>query len=363
MALGIVVIGSFLISTREIAISSWFIAHHEVQMVDSIQAGIALLKASPPLEYGNGRQQTALAILDKTTGKLSEERIWITPSGELLSGTLPIKIKWWNVFNSVYEIENRPELVVVANKFLIERVYLPEQQTLQLVRDAPQSRYTDMVYAPYSEFIHAPDVVAAGKTYLNERANAALKELRVGGVSSRAIPGKLVVDVVPEDLIKMIVLVEHVDPGWLQLADDGGRALAERALVIIGANREWAYRYTNSKADAYGLAQFIEPTYDLMVQRYPEAHLIKDHTLGMADHVNAFKAIALLFDNEMNEIQSKTGLPATPDMLAAAYNGGPSRVISALKHDGLEWQISPSLAHETRDYVAKYHLIAKLGIF
>lgn len=333
------------------------------KMTTSIRDGIALLKTSQPLEYKSGSRQTALAIFDKKSGELFEERIWISPDGELLASNLPISIQWWNSFNSVYEIRGRPELVVVANKFLIERDYLPEQKTLQLDLDAPQSKYMDMVYSPYSEFLHWPDVIASGKKYISDHAEEAFDDLKKKKVESRAYPGKLVVDVVPEDLVKTIVLVEHVDPGWLKFADDGGKELVERALVIIGANQEWAYRYTNSSADASGLAQFIEPTYDLMVERYPDAGLIKDHKLGMADHTNAFKAIALLFDNEMQTIQENTGTIATREMLAAAYNGGPNRVIRAVKKLGQTWADSDIFPEETSDYVKKYEAIKKLKIF
>ncbi|MEK7615872.1 MAG: transglycosylase SLT domain-containing protein [Patescibacteria group bacterium] len=335
----------------------------EFSISKKIQDGIAMLKASPPLAYSGSRQQVALAILNKQTGEIQEERIWITPGGDLISSSLPIRIQWWNSFNTYYEIDDRPELIVVANKFLVERKYLPEQTTLRLDLDAPRSKYTDMVYAPYSENLHWPDVVDDGKEYINRHAEQAFKELKTAKVQSRSQPGKLVVDVVPKDLVKTIVLVEHVDPGWLEFSDDGGRALVERALVIIGANQQWAYRYTSSKANAYGLAQFIEPTYDLMVDRYPDAGLIKDHTLGMVDHTNAFKAIALLFDNEAHEIQSKASIPATREMLAAAYNGGPGRVIQAVKSDGQDWANSDIFPDETSNYVKKYGLIKKLNIF
>lgn len=338
---------------------------NKTPMSEAIRSGIGLLKASAPLDYTIGsRQQTALAIYNKKTGKLFEERIWITPSGDLISTqTLPVRIVWWNSFNSVYEIERHPELIVVANKFLVERKYLPEQSILQLDEDAPQSRYTDMVYAPYSEDVHWPDVIEMGETYIAKNVDEAFEELKSQHVMSRAVPGKLVTDVISKDLVRTIVLVEQVDPGWLNLADDGGKTLVERALVIIGANQELAYRYTNSKAGANGLAQFIEPTYDLMVERYPAARLIKNHKIGMADHTNAFKAITLLFDNEMHFIQENTGVPASPQMLAAAYNGGPSRVIRAVKSHGQNWVESDIFPDETNAYVKKYEAIKKLKIF
>jgi len=219
-----------------------------------------------------------------------------------------------------------------------------------------------MVYAPYSEQIHSPDVVAAGRQYINERTKEAYDSLRENRVAARSSPGKLVVDVIPDRLVKNIVLTEHVDPGWLAYADDGGKALAERVLVIIGANREWAYRYTSSKANAFGLGQFIESTYDTIVERYPEADLITDRTHGMADHANAFKAIALLFDNDGAYLLKQLGT-VTDQMLAAAYNGGASRVINAVNKSGDDWVESKYIVEETRDYVKKFDLIKRLKIF
>lgn len=360
----IVAIAVSSLKNHEFTISPLQLLKGSSRWYDKIQDGIALLKASPPLQFVDGvKQQTALAIFDKKTGELSEERIWISTNGEILSSALPIRIAWWNGFNSVYEINSRPELVIVANKFLVERKYLPEQKTLKLALDAPQSKYTDMVYAPYSESLHWPDVIVAGKEYINTHADEAFKELKEARIQSRAQPGKLIVDVIPKDLVKNIVLVEHVDPGWLMVADDGGKSLTERALVIIGANQEWAYRYTNSTAGANGIAQFIESTYDLLVKRYPDAGLIKNRTLGMADHTNAFKAITLLFDNDANDIQSKTEAPATREMLAAAYNGGSTRVIQAVKKHGQTWADSAIFPTETSDYVKKYEAIKKLKIF
>lgn len=355
-------------------------------IADKVGEGIALLKISQPLKYetSNGadtgaliKKQIALAILDTATGEVFEKRIWVSEreiNQSAITGVvhaqpddpsdpLRIDIQWWNSFNSFYIVERKTNLIIVANKYLIERKYLPEQTTLRLDLDAPRSRYTEMVYAPYSEFIHSPDVIALGKQYISDNADAAFTSLRANHVESLAEPGKLVVDTVPHQLVKNIVLVEHVDPGWLSLSDDGGRALVERSLVIIGSNREWAYRYTNSPAGANGLAQFIKPTYDALVQAYPSAKLITDYNLGMADHANAFKAIALLFDYNARDIQSATGTKATAEMLSAAYNGGPNRVIQALTKRKSDWAASDVFPSETSDYIKKYRLIANLHIF
>src|SRR3989344_8126 len=164
LACVLIAFGAVFASSREVSIFNFktlFRNAGNLPMSEKIRDGIALLKASPPLAYttGNGKdsggilkQQIALAILDLNTGEVFEYRMWV--SGEYIdpaSNPLHVRVLWWNSFNSVYEIPNKKNLVVVANKYLVERKYLPEQASLHLVINAPRSRYTDMVYAPYSE--------------------------------------------------------------------------------------------------------------------------------------------------------------------------------------------------------------------
>lgn len=344
---------------RSLAVSSAATGRPEPRfaMVDKIEEGIGLLKTAEPLQFSPGQwQDVALAVLDTSTGKVTEHRIRIAADGTVMENdpTLPFRITWWNSFNSFIEVVGHPEQVVVANKFVVERSHLPEQKTLLLDLSAPEGDYTEMVYAPYSSAIHKEDVIKAGSSYLHENAAQALKDLRDRRVASRASPGALVADSVPTNLMEALVLTEHVDPGWFDIAEDGGKTLVERALVIIGANREWAYRYTNSPAGANGLAQFIRPTYDALVKAYPSARLITDYRLGMADHMNAFKAVALLADWNAHEIPH-----ATPAMLAAAYNGGPDRVLRARHRDGEAWATSNALAPETIQYIKKFNTIIR----
>jgi len=140
--------------------------------------------------------------------------------------------------------------------------------------------------------------------------------------------------------------------------------------VIVGANQEWAFRYTGSTAGANGLAQFIEPTYYGIAAAYPSANLIKDFRYGMADHVNAVKAMVLYFDLHENQLQNQitrkdvlAQLGITDGMLAAAYNGGPFHVVQAVNGNGLAWAKSSAFPLETTGYIQKYDLIKKLKLF
>jgi len=363
----------------------------DYDIVEKIEEGIGMLKSSAPLVYETTssdnesgsivKKQIALAILNVVTGDVEEHRVWakeneieeayktgvvnIEMDEAYGDPDLEIKATWWNSFNTMYEIQNRSDLVVVANKYLVSRKYLPEQTYLTLIENGPDNKYTSMVYAPYSQQIHWPEVVQEGKDYLNKNIEDAFDDLRNSKVMSLAEPGELLSETVPVDLIRNIIMIEHIDPKLLSFADDGGRMLAERVLVILGANKEWAYRYTGSSAGAYGMAQFILPTYENIVETYPDAGLIEDYQLGMADHTNAIKAMALFLDSHKLYIEERINrnIEITDEMLSAVYNGGPARVISTVNDHGKNWHKSDLFPDETVNYVEKYKIISELDIF
>ena len=370
---------------------------------DKIKEGKELLRKSPPLDYETKyytvkrgvkiktgdpvRKQIALAVLNKNTGEVFEKRIWVKEqeiknykkTGVIGLATVSsavsldgLKITWWNSFNSFYEFPDRPELIVVANKYLFPSKYLtglPEKSN---------SQFTDIIYVPYSKQLHSPEIIEAGKSYIDKNIEQAFAELEAGKVKSKFISGALVTDDISKDFIKNIMVIEHMDPDAFKTSSDGGRELSERVLVVIGANQEHAYRYTGSPAGASGLAQFISSTYKNIAGKYPEAKLIRDYNAGMANHVNAVKAMVLFFDAHKKDIAGRVAkkdivksLGITEEMLAAAYNGGPSRVVSSVNKFGLAWisnQITGStkgniFRKETLDYIKKFRAIKGLNIF
>ena len=366
-----------------------------IDMAGKIREGISLLRSSPPLIYETKnkklsgdivRKQIALAILNTKSGVVFEKRIWVNEQEiknykktgivvfrSVVSGeALDIQPRWWNSFNTFYEVKNRPDLIIVANKYLFPSTYivgLPEKS---------KNKYTDIVYSPYSTSVHLSEIIAAGKRYLDDNVNLAFGQLNLTGVISRSSPGKLVTAVFGKEFIKNIILVEHVDPDGFSTAADGGRELTERVLAIIGANQNYAYRYTGSPAGASGLAQFIKPTYKTIVSKYPDARLIKDYNLGMADHPNAIKAMVLFFDNYKKDIDNKVTrrdvigqIGITEEMLAAAYNGGPNKVVKSVNKYGLAWlsgqfslpRIKAIFKPETMTYIQKFKSIKSLDIF
>ncbi len=369
-------------------------------ILQKIQEGKILLSKSQPLLFDtknkkpNGelvRKQIALAVLDMNTGNIFEKRIWVKEqdiknykktglitlessdqNSNSDNNNFVIKANWWNSFNTFYEIPNHPELVVVANKFLFPSKYLSG------LAEKSNSPYTDIVYAPYSKQLHLADIIEAGKTYLEKNIDQAFSELETAKVKSRFLSGISVTDGISKDLVRNIIIVEHVDPDSFAVATDGGLEVSERVLAVIGANQELAYRYTGSPAGASGLAQFIKSTYDNMVSRYPEAKLIKNYNAGMANHTNAIKAMVLFFDSHRKEIADKTtrrdvikSFGITEEMLAATYNGGPSKVIKSVNKYGLAWlsrqldfpQTGKIFRLETLNYLRKFQAIKNLNLF
>lgn len=400
---------SLLIAYREFAFAKEVIINNPPQntppptpkpVVDfqqKIQQGVSMLRASAPLavEYKKNlrgrilgevsRKQIAFAILDTNSGEIFEKRVWVSedkirmyPRTGLMqfnpvvaNDSLDIQPRWWNSFNSFHEIAGRPDLAIVANKYPLQSGALgtlPEKSKL---------KYTDIIYVPYSDALRRPEIVAAGKKYVDDSVDKAFNQLDVNRVMSVSSPGHLATEGVTKDFIKNIILVEHIDPVGFLASDDGGQELSERVLALIGANQGWAYRYTGSPAGASGLAQFIRPTYDAVRARYPAAKLIKDYKLGMADHVNAMEAMVLFFDNYRRAITSRLApsvaaqLGINEEILAATYNGGPGNVVRAIKTGGVAAvseqfdysRIGKFFRTETLNYIKKFRSIKGLNIF
>lgn len=359
----------------------------KVDIAVKIKEGIEMLKKSSSLQYqvkkGTStlvRKQIALAILNLNTGELVEKRVWVREqdirnyrytrsivlSPENENEVLDIRVKQWNSFNTPYEVAGRPDLIIVANKYL-----LPNKSLLPPDRN-PAKTYSDIVYVPYSELLKTDALVSEGKNYLDAIITEAFGDLEKRNVMSRSLPGQLVTSVVEKEFIKNIILVEHVDPTSFMRSADQGKNLSERVLALLGMNGSFAFRYAMSPAGANGIAQFIRPTYIAIYNQYPDAKLTKDYYLGMADHANAVKAMVLFFDHYKNHINNKitrkdvvAQLGITEEMLAAAYNGGPGKVITAVNRNGFQWASTAGrvFRNETLTYIKKFQSIKGLNIF
>lgn len=394
----------------------------ECDLVDKIKLAKEILRSSPPLEMEERserkkqkkgkyiivqklvRREVSLAILDTQTCDVFEKRYlldeddikkanatrraYLDNPGDLpkfrpidVQNDFRVDVNWWNNHNSDLSIvkegntqsiekgdlvENKEEtgrFIVIGNKFSIS------SDDLAYPEDKTEKKYSDIVYVPYSDEIHTPELIELGRKFLVENTDEAFKELEVLSVQSHSYPNMLVVEVIVKAFVKNLFITEQTDPALVFASSDNGQRLAERVLVRLGANEDQTFRYTYSKTGALGLGQIMPGTYGSIVKRYPEAKLLKDIDIGRVDIVNGIKTTALVLDDHFATVVSNAGktkkgqsiLKAkTPEqvqeVMAAAYNGGPS------KYKPLTGNISLAV-RETVDFIRKFKMIRELKLF
>lgn len=350
------------------------------------------------------RREVSLAILDTKTCDVFEKRYsldaddikkansirrgYLDNPGDLpkfrpidVQNDFRVDVNWWNNHNSdlsivkegntqsiengdlVEKIEETGRFLVIGNKFSISN------DDLAYPEDRTGKKYSDIVYVPYSSGIHTQELVELGRKFLVENTEEAFRELEVLDVQSHSYPNLLVTEAINKTFVKNLFITEQTDPALVFASSDNGQKLAERVLVRLGANEHKTFRYTYSKTGALGLGQIMPGTYGSIVKRYPEAKLIKDIDIGRVDIVNGIKTTILVLDDHFatvvnNASKTKKGQlilnAKTPEqvqeIMAAAYNGGPS------KYKPLTGNISLAV-RETVDFVRKFKMIRDLKLF
>src|ERR1700738_3370378 len=71
----------------------------------------------------------------------------------------------------------------------------------------------EAVYTPYSAEIMTEEVIKRGLAVQNSFIEKAYAQLRDRGVLSRAFPGRRIVEVIPKQVLRVLLLNEHIDPG------------------------------------------------------------------------------------------------------------------------------------------------------
>jgi len=277
-------------------------------------------------------REMALAILEPD-GKIRVARaIKRDPGFELLTPGIILSMRRENGLNSDIACIDPAGGKVVAVKYPISN---------ENNRFGPGDSVIQAVYTPYSAEIKTEEVVQKGLDVQNGFIEKAYARLKDRGVQSRAFPGRRIVDIMPKEILRVLLLNEHIDPGEFKSAG-ATRFLAERVLTVLGTNREKAYAYSISPAGARGLVQMIPSTYSLL-SRYPTAGLKSDFHATMGDPISAVMAQILLCDSDWQSIRERSDMPAdrVGPYLAAAYNGGVGRVLSVLSHDQTNWMEDP----------------------
>jgi len=216
--------------------------------------------------------------------------------------------------------------------------------------------FKEAVYTPYSEGLDIPEVRKAGLDYLKNILDTAKNDLAVRKVRPLSSD-----QFIADDVSLTLAIIEHIDPLKFESDKYPTEKLIHETLVIMGTNKQSAYRYSASKAGARGLFQFIPDTYKRIEQLYPRAGLKKDFIQGMDDHENAAKASFLLFDADMRALNNgrKEQLMNNPQalgrFLASAYNCGSGKTKGAMDRYGGNW--CSRVPAETQIYLKKYDAV------
>jgi hypothetical protein len=216
--------------------------------------------------------------------------------------------------------------------------------------------FKEVTYTPYSDALDTPQVRDAGLMYLKNVLAAAKDDLIKRGVKPLSCDR-----FVADDVSVALAIIEHIDPLKFESGKYTAEKLIHETLVILGTNKESAYRFSASKAGARGLFQFIPDTYKRIVRLYPQAGLEKDFVRGMENHENAAKASLLLFDADMRTMSNgkRDSVLAEPQVLgrflASSYNCGSGKTKGVMDRHGEDWHIN--VPAETQIYLKKFDAV------
>lgn len=200
------------------------------------------------------------------------------------------------------------------------------------------------LYVPYSDALATNEVVMLGEFYFREQIVRAAESLRKKEVSSRAISGRLVADIFPEEMLFRLALIEHIDHS--EYKEYGSRYMMRKVLTQLGTNGSDAFIYAKSKdAGALCLMQIMPSTYNDKTKKnkngkvvvvgkgirstYPEAKLPLSAVMASCSgHSQAIEVAYLVLDEKLSYMPDsfQKKFLANPGnyglYLAAAYNGG-----------------------------------------
>lgn len=260
-----------------------------------------------------------------------------------------------NGLNSAFRVKGGDIVVAIRYPIYVEIQNSTEKHPLYEVQDA--------IYTPYSADLRTPEMIAFGKRWLSMQMSTVYTQLRENGVPSRSMPSKLLADVIDPELTQLILAIEHIDPG---VSDKNAKVALERFYVTLAANEEDSYDFSKSPVGALGIAQFMPKTY-AFVASMSALGLPKDFNTGMRTPLHAITAEVAYLDYLLTQLPKGTvaQLAQSPDFvheyIAAAYNGGPSRVRKAMNaweenldaKERLHVRASSRLRLETMHYVLK----------
>lgn len=237
----------------------------------------------------------------------------------------------------------------------------PEGTIILALRRAVRGR--GAIYAPWSRNMDTFALRAEGLDYL--QAMLSESEESIAKVRSRAVPGKNVMQVVPRDIVKTLIFVEHIDGSRLA----PGETIVPHALKVLltfGANGRDTYRYSRSSAGARGIAQFMPATYAATRRAYGEARLPMSFLAAMEDHRVSIIAMYCAIDSVLAGLPSwyrrellRPGNELNLGLyIAGAYNAGTDAANRAFNRYNFARAMAPARA--SRMYLGKFEAVWNL---
>jgi len=307
-------------------------------------------------------KEIGLKLLNIETGEIQIIKITkkgaelISPTGYNIEVVERVNGIRWNDWNTLYKVIEPADTIVVKNLY-------PKVEKVN-----GKNMVENVLYSPYSDALHIPELITAGNEYIRTTVLAAFDRLAQNKVESETFDGQLVSDVkyLSTRFFMRLPLLEQSDLTEFLLDPQG---TVERVKVIIAANGSLAYSKTCSKATACGWIQFTPGTYGMIRRSYPEAGLIDDFEKGAADHVNSMMAAILLYDYNLAGLVVRHGNQILDDQrleeyLAASYNGSPLTASKSLKASLvgrlIDWVAG--LKSETKGFMAKLRYLQENNI-
>jgi Family of unknown function (DUF5715) len=195
--------------------------------------------------------------------------------------------------------DDRYILLAIATPISSEK--LPENER-------SKSPFTYVTAVPPNRAFQTPEIQARWLRYLQDVITGAFAtNIKNEYMESSMSDENLEKEMDPR-LVQLFAIVEHMDISVLAHANDKGKLDEEynRVLTNYTLNRNLAYRYGKSSANARGMMQITDTTFKLFRDKYEDVDFWEDHTECTTDAKKSILLATILIDeNIKNLIRSK----------------------------------------------------------
>jgi hypothetical protein len=194
---------------------------------------------------------------------------------------------------------NEPTHIVLSIGTPITTASLPsEEQARGFV-------YSFKASTPPNRAFQSPEIQAQGMGYLRD----IIAQTITGSLADEDAPSQLIKDkglheIVDHRLLLLFAIVEHMDIVLTADANDAAKLESEYARVLTNyaLNRNLAYLYGKSSANARGMMQITERTFKLFDAKYSDIYFGEDHADCVTDQSKSILLAAVLMDENLDTL-------------------------------------------------------------